>query len=188
MSFDTSDTAREKILDSVKIHTTLGEDTPVNASLRERFIKNLFDELKEVVRKPKQFFFLKFLDPFQLKKGPYQVSGTSVVSHGRQLFSDIANAVCRNHATEFHCIEDGSSRSKNEEYGRYIYSWNYGRFHISITTFRSGLLEFIVSVSDVGDISDNDTDTEESVGSLYTIIRNLHSRLSILESRYSSQG
>ena len=221
MSFDTSDTARKKILDSVKIHSTIGDDTvdrEYNKLQRERFIENLFIELNKVRDLDDHGFHLFFLQPKQLKKGLYQEG----VSHGRQLFSDIANAVCSDRATDFRCVEDMRSTDPEEEYGRYAYSWNYGDFYIFIKSEKGRQLDFWVEVSDVRTLSDDETDIEgfrnnagtegvrnnaydtsdddtdiegvnsfdsdSDIGSLYTIIRNLHSRLSILESRYSSQG
>ena len=179
MSFDTSDEAKEKIHNSLKENSRLGdrssaEKTQENFVKREKLIGKMFKWLTAPPTRIVRTHCLPVLRPEHLKQGP---------SHGSDLFRDIANAVCRDNVTNFHTNEDGSVAS----HGRYSYSWDYRDFHIVIFSFRESRyanLCFYISIDDMSKLSGSDTDSEHGLSdeySVYTVMRHLHNRLSLLE-------
>jgi hypothetical protein len=196
MAFDISETARNKIDNSLKRHVVFDDMSQLSSTRRKMFIDDLFESLDVANTTSVHSSMVSALKPTDFKEGQ---------SHGSELFKDIANAI-RIHGgtiTNFHA-------NVNRTSGEQRYLWNYQDFRISFLTIDlrpgSNILRFYVMIENTSELSDNETkvhnsDTEgvsdsnsdsdsdsswgySDIESIYTTIKNLHDRLNTLESQF----
>jgi hypothetical protein len=119
------------------------------------------------------------------------------------LFLGIANAICRNSASEFHAIGFGPRFHNWEKHGTYVCTWRYAHFEFTAFTKpfpgHHKALDWHIRVIDLDrtedddDDSGNDTDTVETntTGRLhyaYSTLKGMHDRLTLLETCLNRRG
>jgi hypothetical protein len=105
------------------------------------------------------------------------------------LFMGIANAICKNHVTNFHSMNSSE---------RYVFSWDYNKYHIMAYSKKNHWKSFFMTVIDTYKMQDeeaesgNDTEDERkfidsSKESLVcSLLQSLHDRINKLEAFYSN--
>ena len=100
------------------------------------------------------------------------------------LFMGIANAICRNSATDFHSMNSSD---------RYVFSWKYNNYEIKAYSKKNEFQSFFMTVintykvanenAESGDDTDDDRvflgSSKESL--VYSLLQSMHARINIME-------
>ena len=105
-------------------------------------------------------------------------------SKTNSLFMGIANAICKNSATDFHSMNSAD---------RYVFSWKYNKYEIKAYSKKNVFQSFFMTIINTHKVqnedaeSGDDTDDERMFLSsskeslVYSLLQSMHDRIKILE-------
>jgi hypothetical protein len=183
--FDFSEKCRETI------HKLLTENTTLNGlnSAEERFrldyrtresvIFAIFRKLRafEIEHKVKDTFWLTL-------RGDRLTDSRKANS----LFMGIANAICKNRATDFHSMDSSD---------RYVFSWKYNNYDIKAYSKRNDYKSFFMTIINTHKVQDGDAESGKDTDDdrfflnsskeslVYSLLQSMHDRINELEASYS---